>query len=52
MQRRNFFLHDDLYEELKLLAVEQRTSVSHILRVALTKYLAAVKKAKEAKENG
>ena len=52
MQRRNFFLHDDLYEELKVLAKEHRTSVSHILRTALIKYLAAIKKAKEAKQNG
>lgn len=52
MQRRNFFIHDDLYAELKELAVEQRTSMSHILRIAITKYLAAVKKAKELKQNG
>jgi hypothetical protein len=52
MQRRNFFIHDDLYDELKLLATEQRISMSHILRVALTKYLAAVKRAKEEKKNG
>jgi predicted CopG family antitoxin len=52
MQRRNFFIHNDLYDELKVLAKEQRTSVSHILRTALTKYLAAVKRAKEAQQNG
>jgi hypothetical protein len=52
MQRRNFFIHNDLYDELKALAAEQRTSMSHILRIAITKYLAAVKKAKEARQNG
>jgi predicted transcriptional regulator len=52
MTRRNFFIHDDLYHELQELAKEQRVATSHILRVALTKYLAAVKRAKEDKKNG
>lgn len=47
-RRRNFYFPDSLIEEAKTLADRKGVTVSTVLRTALEKYLAAVKRA-EAK---
>lgn len=39
MKRHNFFLPDDVVEELKLEAVKKRTTMSELIRQALIAYL-------------
>lgn len=39
MKRHNFFLPDDVVEELKLEAAKKRTTMSELIRQALIAYL-------------
>lgn len=48
MTRRNVFLPDPLYNEAAELARRKGVKTADVIRTALEKYLAAVKKAEEA----
>jgi len=39
MKRHNFFLPDEVVDELKEVAHEQRTTMSDLIRKAITEYL-------------
>lgn len=39
MKRHNFFLPDEVVQELKDVAHEERTTMSELIRKAITKYL-------------
>ena len=47
--RRNIFLPDELYAEATRLAERKGIHTADVIRTALEKYLAAVKKAEEAR---
>jgi antitoxin component of RelBE/YafQ-DinJ toxin-antitoxin module len=49
VKRWNLFIPDDLIAEAKALADKKGVSVAEVVRIALTKYLEAVRRAKEAK---
>lgn len=48
MTRRNIFLPDTLYTEATRLAERKGVKTADVIRTALEKYLAAVKRAEEA----
>lgn len=50
MRRRNMYLPEDLMDEVKALADRKGLTMTDVVRTALEKYLAAVKKAEAAKE--
>lgn len=50
MKRWNLFLPDELIDQLKNLAEKRGVSAADVVRTACEKYLAAVKKAEEAKK--
>jgi predicted DNA-binding protein len=47
--RRNFFMPDELHDQAAALAKRKGVRTADIVRTALEKYLAAVKKAEETK---
>ncbi len=49
MKRWNLFLPDELMAELKTLAQRRDVSAADVVRTACEKYLAAVKKAEQAR---
>jgi hypothetical protein len=46
--RRNFFIPDDLHDQAAELAKRKGVKTADVVRTALEKYLAAVRKAEEA----
>lgn len=52
MRRRNLYLPDALMDDVKKLADRKKIAMADVIRTAIEKYLAAVKKAEEAKQNG
>jgi predicted DNA-binding protein len=52
MRRRNLFLPDELMDQVSELAKKRKVPMAEIIRVAIERYLAAVKKAEELKSNG
>jgi predicted transcriptional regulator len=48
MRRRNLFLPDELMDQVSELAKKRKVPMAEIIRVAIERYLAAVKKAEEA----
>lgn len=52
MRRRNLYLPDALMDDVKKLADRRKIAMADVIRTAIEKYLAAVKKAEEAKANG
>lgn len=49
--RRNVYLPDELYASATSLAKRKGVSTADVIRTSLEKYLAAVKKAEEARAN-
>ena len=52
MKRRNIFLPDELVAAVKEVADKRGQTMAHVIRTAIERYLAAIKRAEEAKSNG
>ena len=51
-KRWNLFMPEDLLEQIKHLADRKNVPAADVVRIACEKYLAAVKRAEEARANG
>ena len=51
-KRWNLFMPEELLEQIKTLADRKNVPAADVVRIACEKYLAAVKRAEEARANG